>query len=456
MTTPLKRARVLITFAVILILIGGTFIAISFAKGYRPSFGRQITIKGTGLLSATSYPKSAQVFINDHLTDVTDSTLYLTPGDYQVKIIKNGFHTWQKTFPVKSELVSLTDARLFPSIPAVTPITFYQASNVQVSPDANRALYVLTGSPFKQDNGVYVVSLADGLLGGTQITQLTDMSTYDYTKADFLWSPDSNQILAIFHDGDHVTASHLLNTKGMNQTKNLIDTTIRLTQIFSQWTDQLVKINQNNLSRLPDFMTQIATESAVNVYFSPDKEKFFYTANTNLDLPENTIGKSLSNINPTPETRKLESGKTYVYDTKEGTNYLVANSDYNPNTAIKLAIDTTQALTPTPATTPSPKKSATPPVIKDTLSKQIATIRGQSDSRFTTNITWYSTSRHLIVTTDNGVSIVEYDGSNPTQITSAQLSEGFAVGSPDGSHLIILSNQNQKSDVFNLLSLDLK
>jgi len=52
--------------------------------------------------------------------------------------------------------------------------------------------------------------------------------------------------------------------------------------------------------------------------------------------------------------------------------------------------------------------------------------------------------------------IVEYDGANLTQITSAELQGGFATTSPDGNRLIILSNFNQKPDIFNLLSLDLK
>ncbi|MBI2326654.1 hypothetical protein HYU91_04690, partial [Candidatus Collierbacteria bacterium] len=71
MTKSIKRDRLLITIFAFLLLVGGTVLAIRIAKGYRPNISK-MTLKGTGLLSTTSYPKGAQVFINDRLTTVTD------------------------------------------------------------------------------------------------------------------------------------------------------------------------------------------------------------------------------------------------------------------------------------------------------------------------------------------------------------------------------------------------
>lgn len=456
MSTKIKRARLLITLLVTLFLIGGTVIAIQLAKGYRPNI-KQLSLSGTGLLSATSYPKNAQVYINDRLTTVTDDTLNLSPGEYQFKIIKTGFHPWTKTLPINSELVSITDARLFPSIPSITPITFYQVDRRPlISPDGSKLLYLLTGSPFSQDNGLYVFSLANNFLAGNQITQIADLSAHDYSQARLVWSPDNSQVLAVFADNQKVTSSHLLNSRSMNQSRNLTDITFRLPLLLGQWQEQLASINHNNLIRLPSFMAEVATQSAVNVYFSPDREKLLFTATKDLEIPLNLSDRTIPSINPAPQQRNLSAGKTYVYDIKEDSNYLIDQAKYNPQTAQPLIID---GVTPISQPTPTPAKGKVPnekPSELSVLLAQIDLLRASSDPHTTQNILWYSTNRHLIVTDDSGVSIIEYDGNNLTPIISAQIAAGFAIASPDGSHLIILSNMNQKPDIYNLISLDLK
>jgi hypothetical protein len=435
MTKSIKRDRLLITIFAFLLLVGGTVLTIKIAKGYRPNISK-MTLNGTGLLSATSYPKNAQVFINDHLTSVTDDTLYLSPDDYTIKIIKTGFYPWTKTIPIKPELVSSTDARLFPAIASSTPLTFYQVSKPLVSPDGNRLVYVLTNSPFNQDNGVYVLSLGNNMILGSQIVQIADMTVHDYTKAELVWSPDATQILAVFHDDKKITASHLLNSRNMNQAKTLPDTTIRLNLILTQWQEQLASVNKNNLTRLPELMEKVATASAVNVYFSPDREKLLYTVKENQTLPNNLIGKVIQGANPTTETRKLTAGKTYVYDLKEDHNYLVKEANFDPKISQPLVIDGSLPQT--------------------SILEQLNLLRGQTDPHSTGNLSWYSTSRHLVVSSGDGVSIVEYDDNNLAPIISAKINGNFAASSADGSHLLILSNLNQKPDVFNLISLDLK
>ena len=65
----IKRTRLLITLSVLILLISGTVLAIQIAKGYRPNL-KKMSLNGMGLLSTSSYPKSAQVFVNDRLTTV--------------------------------------------------------------------------------------------------------------------------------------------------------------------------------------------------------------------------------------------------------------------------------------------------------------------------------------------------------------------------------------------------
>ena len=113
--------RLIFTLLSASFIIGGTYVAIRYAKGQRPSSDG--TVRETGLLVANSFPTAAQVYINDKLTTATDDTLNLDPGEYQVEIKKDGYIPWRKTLNLKKELVSQTNALLFPAVPSLTPIS---------------------------------------------------------------------------------------------------------------------------------------------------------------------------------------------------------------------------------------------------------------------------------------------------------------------------------------------
>ena len=264
-----------------------------------------------------------------------------------------------------------------------------------------------------------------------------------------MWSPDGSQILAITHDGKKIISAKTLNPKILNTTKNLTDQTIRLTNIFDQYQDQLIKINQNHLSQFPDFIVQIASTSANNVYFSPDGEKMFYTLTTDVKLPENLTAKNLTTINPTIESRDLQKAKTYLFDRNEGTNYLLTSATYDEKSALPLL------LTKCSMSNVQCQMSNMPSKI-DPLLTQFYLLKGQLSPLATQNLSWFPDSNHLIIRSDTGVNIMDYDGQNNVAITSGSLKDKFAAASPDGNRLIILSNLNQKPTIFNLISLDLK
>ncbi|HOX96698.1 MAG TPA: PEGA domain-containing protein [Candidatus Woesebacteria bacterium] len=439
MTKHPKAKRIIINILIVLFLAIGTTAGILYAKGYRPNI-KEGSLQGSGLLNVTSYPQSARVMIDGKLTTVTDDKLYLYPSNYTIKIEKDGFHPWTKVVPVKSELVSNANARLFPIITATYPLTFYQAGNAAINADGSKMAYVLTDSPVDTANGIYVHSFSGSLLNSSQTTQITDNTTKDFTKALLIWSPDSSQILAVFTEKtkntEKIVSAMLLSAKNMNNIKSISDVTLRLPSIINTWQDQYAKINKPILTLYPSYMVDILTEKAKNVYFSPDKEKVFYTATIDATLPENEIGKTLPNINSTPETRNLKKDVTYLFDTKEGTNYqlhFASGSATLQKTLITVA-------------------EATPSADITTLKQ----LKAQSESYLVGNLSWYSNSTQIIVTNADGVNIADYDGLNMTNITYVQPKEGFAVSSPDGNRLIILTNINQKVDTYNLISFDLK
>ena len=438
MTKNPKKKRIIVNIAAITFLIIGTAIAIKFAKGYRPDLQNK-SLQGTGLLSLTSYPKSARVIINDKLTTVTDDKLYLTPGTYKVAIEKDGFHTWTKNLPIKEELVTSTDARLFPIITSTSPLTFYQVKKAALNPDGTKIAYTLENAPQSTSNGLYIHSLTSNLLGSSNLQIAENILGRNYADSTLIWSPDSSQVLAVFIEKtktvERITSAFLLSTKEKNSV-NVADVTIRLPLIISEWQDQYAKLNLPSLNLFPEYIKTIITKDAINVFFSPDKEKVIYTPKSNQSLPANEIGSALPNINSTPDIRNLSKGQTYVFDLKEGTNYKLNLASNSAEVQKQLIVSS----------------SATPSASIDSLKQ----LKSQTESYYVSNYTWYSNSRQIIVTNDNGINIVDYDGENLININPTLPLNNFAIPSSDGTKLVALTNLNQKPSIFNLFSFDLK
>ena len=197
-----RTPRLFIVISIISFLSVGATYAIKFAKGYRPSI-KSKALEGTGLLSANSFPRGASVFINDKLTTATDDTLNLPPGEYQVKIAKDGYTSWEKTIMLESELVTQTNARLFPSVPNLKPLTFSGCLNPTPSPDGQKIVFAVENATTDTKNGLYVLELNNNPLSfNSSATQITRSSQkYNFSESKLTWSPDSSEVLATLNSG---------------------------------------------------------------------------------------------------------------------------------------------------------------------------------------------------------------------------------------------------------------
>lgn len=431
--------------------------AIYFAKGYRPDFKGK-TIEGTGLLSATSYPKQAAVYIDDKLTTTTDDTINLIPGSYKVKITLEGFIPWEKNLKIEKELVTSTNTRLFPSVPSLSAYTTSGAMSPEPSPDGNRIAYITTQSFDPEKDGVYVLSTSTNPLGfdrkPTQIASFRGRTDTNYVQ--MVWSPDAKQILLAFTDKDHknITASFLLNPDSMNTLSSAPDVTVRLPFIYSQWEEDLAKREQAEMKKLPDFMLGVATQSAINVFFSPDGEKMLYTSTKSLTIPDKLI-PPLASINSTAQARTVEPKKLYVYDLKEDTNYLLGDA---PTATTSAATVSGQVRLTVPTQTAT--QSAT---IYQTMQKNLSPLQTilafkmHYNPLVSGNPVWYPTSRHLISGNNNKLTIFEYDNTNQAVVYSGPFDHTFFYPSTNGNRMFILTNLNQDVNTpANIYTLDLK
>jgi len=445
--------KVLVSLLSLSLIVGGTYLAIKFAQGYRPNLENR-TISGTGLLVANSFPDGAQVFINSKLTTATDDTLNLPPGTYEIEIKKDGFTSWQKTLILQNELVTQTNATLFSSVPTLKPLTFTGANALTPSPDGQKIAYLVQGQ-------IWVIDLNGNTFVRSKEPRQISSSLGD-EPIYLTWSPDSRQILASTSD-----ANYLLDASNLNNDTSLRDVTARLPLIFSEWEAILARKELESLLTLPEIIQKIMMANATNLYFSPDGEKILYTATSDTTIPENII-PDLPSESTQPESRTLEAGNLYVYDLKEDKNFLIS-----PPPPAELGLNLLQKIRLVDEITPksslfqtqdnsATSASNTTDVVHDLLQAKTTT---QTIANFNaiysplpiSSLQWFPTSTHLVSTQPDQINIIEADGTNSAVVYANKFEENFVYPWPDGSQLIILTNLNQSSNLpANLYSINLK
>ncbi|MBP9670134.1 PEGA domain-containing protein [Candidatus Woesebacteria bacterium] len=450
--TPTQQTmRLVIFLSTLAFILGGTYLMIRYAQGYRPT--KAGTIKGTGLLSANSFPTAAEVYINGKLTTATDNTLNLDPGKYDIEIKKDGYHTWSKQIQITAELVTATNAQLFPTSPSLEPLTYTGAMSPIPAPDGTKLAFTVASASALAKNGLYVQDLSSSpiALNKTARQIARTESSYDYTTSSYTWSPNGSEILVSFTSGAHV----LLDSTRFNDLADLKDVTVRLPQILSEWELEIAREERVQLLNLPVFMAEVATQSATNLYFSPDNKKLLYQATKDLEIPEGLIEALPSNSTQT-ESRLIKPGAWYVYDLKEDKNFIVAEGTLpapspssTPKTKKNVKVEPiSPSFTPEKIMlldnfeTPIPAELVSSPSAFRKLQTGVSTLESitlfnaQYSPIFVGSIQWYPDSSHLIITTDNSVDITEYDGTNRHSVYGGPMDKNIIYPWPDGSKII--------------------
>ena len=256
-------------------------LAIFLAKGYTFS-SKEKRIVGTGILTVSSEPDSASVYLDGHLTTATNATVSsLAPKSYSVRIVKEGFIPWEKTVTIKESLVTPIKITLFPAIPTIYPLTFAGVANPLLSSDGGKLLYVVTAG---KKAGVWVWGMGKNqplsFARNSEPHQIASSTVVDFSKATFRWSPDSTQILARLpaperSDGGQATVgttSYLLDSGQLNSEPQ--DITAVLQATLKAWDDDTKIKEDAKINAIEDLgLRKIASGAAV-LRWSPDETKF--------------------------------------------------------------------------------------------------------------------------------------------------------------------------------------
>jgi len=394
--------KIIPSVLIVTLLALATITIIAIGRGYRFNAADK-KISSTGLLVATSDPDGAQIWLNGKLKSATNTTLTLNPGWYDVKLVKEGYLPWFKRMKVMGEVVSETQASLYPSTPSLTPLTNNGIIAPVISPDGTKVAFAAplppetAGSPNEilsnqPTTGLWVLNLTSSALGFSRDPLLVSKNSYiDFTNAIFLWSPDSKQILITISDNFYLADA---NKENIPVQLNWQDKDNQV----QKWQIQEREIEQEKLVLFAPEIIKMATTSAKNVVFSPDETKILYQATASASLAPILVNPPVA-VNPTPEVRDLKPNQYYVYNSKEDKNFQI----YQPE-------------------------------------------KGE--------LSWFPDSRHLIEVTSNKISILEYDGTNRTTIYSGPF-EKFVAPSPSASKILILTSYNRPGQA-NLYSINLR
>jgi len=363
------------------------------------------------------------------LTTATDNTLNLDPGTYDIEIKKDGYHTWSKKLKIEAELVTETNAQLFPTSPSLEPLTYTGATMPVPAPDGTKLSFTVASSSAVAKNGLYVQELTSSPIALNKTArQIARTETgYDYTTSNYTWSPNGSEILVSFKTGSHI----LLDATKFNDLATLKDVTVRLPQILSEWELELARQERVQLLKLPEFMASIATQSATNLYFSPDSKRLLYQSITNLDIPTGLV-PTLPSSSTQTESRSLQAGSWYVYDLKEDKNFLIAEDKLPKTQKITLLPNFAVAIPAELISSPS----AFHLLQNGTTGESIIMFNAQYSSIVVSQIQWFPDSTHLILTTDSGIDLLEYDGTNRVTIYGGPMDKSIVYPWPDGSKII--------------------
>jgi len=438
---------VIYTLVSAVVIMFGTLIAIQYAKG-----GFRFTQKGfspeTGLLNANSFPTGSEVYIDGELVSATDNTLYLKPGEYIVEIRKEGFSPWQKKLNIQEELVTQTNAQLFPVAPGLTPLTLTGVTTITTSPDGEKAILYADSSRDPEKNGLYLLELSNNFipLQRTPKQIAMDIPSINLLEASYIWSPDSSELMILTKYKDILI--EIGEKTNLEAEQNI---TWKKKQILSQWESEIYQREREFFKKYPKEIIEIATTSAKNVYLSPDKKRMLYTATTEVTLPDNII-PPVPASNTQLEERSLIPGGIYVYDREEDRNFQIGVETGSPSPISKALLSTDLFETAKSLET-SPSAFTN---LQATNSAETAKLFQAYHSSLPINtLQWFPDSKHILFAKDQQIHIMEYDGTNNTVVYSGPFREDFVYPWPDGSKILVLTSFSPDSPM-NLYAIELR
>jgi dipeptidyl aminopeptidase/acylaminoacyl peptidase len=348
---------------------------------------------GTGIMSVTSTPDGASVYLDGHLATATNTTIpQLTPKTYQVKIVKEGFIPWEKEIKITEGLVTEVKVSLFPAIPTTYPLTFSGVTNLVLSPDGQKLAFSapLTEDPqARQKGGVWVWTMSSAPISFNRSSEphqlVASTTAFDFSASTLQWSPDSKQVLVTLQQGGVAGEANqrnfILGVDQRTSVADIKDITPTVASTLTGWEEDQKLKNSAAILSIADLGVRKTASEAASLKWSPDETKFIAGPKIfDLGLEKVAGGKTAPGV-------KVDS-----YDLPEALSYL-----------------------------------------------------------------WLPDSRHIILVQKDKIEICDFDGSNRAEIFAGIFDTKFVFPWPDSSRLVfVASHPTPTASIPNLFGINLK
>ncbi len=289
---------------------------IFYASGYRFDLKRYKILRTGTLFIEAKGIKKADLYINNKLYEMPfDEKIFiynLLPGDFQIKLAREGYHDWQKKTVIQSSLTTfIKDAVLFKD--EAPQLKFEgQINNFSISPDQQKLIYISATDSFEE---FYYYDL---LMGEKKLL-------YRIPRQDsaprFFWAPSSKKILLNYEQKYTVIA--IENNKNVVSLSSIIS----LAPLNVRWdlqSDNLLYGQSKNIIYKIDLLTKKTgkyfqlEESQINPEFYLEGNDLFYLEQTE---NKNILSKYNFSYKTTKKILELSKAEHYKF-IKSTNNYL--------------------------------------------------------------------------------------------------------------------------------------
>ncbi len=253
--------------AVLVFLSASTFFVL-LASGYNYNFLKN-KFEKTSVLYVKSYPRNANIFLNDKLYKKLTPTeiIHLKPNLYDIKIEKEEYQKWEKQFLVKPEqTVFVEEVSLFYKTPKVSILEKGNFENLSISPDEQNLLFYDL-----ENSELNIFNLAE-----KKIINIEE--NIDEIESSF-WSSDSQKVLLKI-DNQYFISFIYFNEELFNLSEYISFSPKEI--IWDKFNSNLIYLIANNGDLYSFDLNKKVLEATgiTNVLaVKPEKDNIFYVAN---------------------------------------------------------------------------------------------------------------------------------------------------------------------------------
>lgn len=185
--------RLIYVFFIIIFLVTAPLI-ILYTMGYRYNFTKG-RVQKTGIIRITSVPRGADIYLNGvkYETGQTPARIEkLLPGDYEIKLAKDGYYDWQKKLPVYENGTTFAEKIILWKKSTSAEISTTTVSSWLISPDGN---IIAAADDLGAVNLLDINSGIFGEISGGIFETIAEISGYDSFEL-LSFSPSSRYLLA--------------------------------------------------------------------------------------------------------------------------------------------------------------------------------------------------------------------------------------------------------------------